>query len=117
MLTKKSRTGRCTQYKFYLFTDSLMYATVNPRKSSVKVHQILDFGPEFRLSSEPPTTTGKVHQHSFHIDHPVKNFVLIASSSTVKQNWVRHIQDSLKIFRRQNRDVTSEKGSEPATTS
>ena len=25
-----------------------------------KVHQILDFGPEFRLSSEPPATTGKV---------------------------------------------------------
>eukprot|EP00602_Paraphysomonas_sp_CaronLab_P009335 CAMPEP_0185037178 /NCGR_PEP_ID=MMETSP1103-20130426/31197_1 /TAXON_ID=36769 /ORGANISM="Paraphysomonas bandaiensis, Strain Caron Lab Isolate" /LENGTH=1936 /DNA_ID=CAMNT_0027575031 /DNA_START=65 /DNA_END=5872 /DNA_ORIENTATION=- len=101
-LRKKSRTGKYSLYRFFLFSDMLVYA--HQGFSEYKVHGQLDL--------ENTTLDGYVKDDasncSFYVNNPKKSFVVMAESHAEKQMWFRSINDAISTFthRRQGRRLS-----------
>jgi hypothetical protein len=84
-LVKQSRSGKNQSYKFFLFSDHLIYAHLNMKKEYV-VHESLSLSAITVSDVETdPTFT------SLYIQHPIKSFIVVSDSPSTKQQWMREI--------------------------
>lgn len=88
-LSKVSRNGRATPYRFFLFSDHLIYAHMSMKKEYV-VHASLALTA---MSASDIDTDPSCC--SFYVSHPVKSFVVVAESPVAKQHWLRDIRQTI----------------------
>jgi hypothetical protein len=88
-LMKLSRNGKSQSYKFFLFSNHLIYAHVN-MKGHYVVHEQLSLS----ALSVNDVDTDPNHT-SFYISHPIKSFVVVAEAPSMKQQWVRDINQAI----------------------
>lgn len=88
-LSKISRAGKSVTYKFFLFSDHLIYAHVN-MKGQFVVHEQLSLSALTvkDVETDPNYAT-------FHISHPIKSFNVVADSPQSKQQWIRDINTAI----------------------
>jgi hypothetical protein len=88
-LVKQSRSGKNQSYKFFLFSDHLIYAHLNMKKEYV-VHESLSLSALTVSDVETdPTFT------SLYIQHPIKSFIVVSDSPSTKQQWIREISAAI----------------------
>jgi hypothetical protein len=88
-LMKLSRNGKSQSYKFFLFSNHLIYAHVN-MKGHYVVHEQLSLS----ALSVNDVDTDPNHT-SFYISHPIKSFVVVAEAPSMKQQWVHDINQAI----------------------
>jgi hypothetical protein len=94
-LTKKHQlAGRSSTYRFFLFSDVLVYAHKSAQ-GDYKVHEELPLHL-MKIEDYESPATNKARKSSFHIHHPNKSFLVVASNPSEKQWWVDDITDSIK---------------------
>jgi Sec7 domain/PH domain len=94
LLKKSGRTGRTTMYRFYLFSDVLLYAS-KIAEGRYKIHEelpihlmkIVDWFPPFQ----------KNRKIMFEIHHPRKTFQVICLSEDSRKSWVENIRASILV--------------------
>lgn len=89
-LNKRCRNGKMVQYKFFLFTDILVYAHLG--FSEYKVHVQLSL-ESMTVSDVDPADDPS--NRCFYIDHPTKSFVVEAASPDEKRAWAREISTAI----------------------
>lgn len=87
-LAKLSKTKRATTYRFFLFSDQLIYA--HPSRDKYTIHAQLDL-QRMTVSDVPTDPT----MCSFYIGHEVKAFQVCAESPSEKQYWMRDIAQTI----------------------
>lgn len=89
-LHKVSRNGRPTMYRFFLFSDHLIYAHLGGIKKEYIVHEQLSLVAMSVHDLDTDTS-----YCSFHISHPTKSFTVIADSPGAKSSWIREITHAI----------------------
>ena len=114
-LTKKHQlAGRSSSYRFFLFSDVLVYAHKSAQ-GDYKVHEELPLHLMKVDDYEGPAAS-KARKNSFHIHHPNKSFLVVASNPTEKQLWVDDIRNSIqKEVRRKARTEAARKATASST--
>eukprot|EP01032_Pedospumella_encystans_P009092 gene9092-10735_t len=87
-LAKLSKTKRSTMYRFFLFSDELIYAHLS--RGVYVVHEEL---PLLEMSVEDNPNDPSMC--SFFIEHPTKSFQVIAESPSARQYWIRDIGQTI----------------------
>jgi hypothetical protein len=87
-LIKLNRSSRPVTYRFFLFSDYLIYAHLG--KNEYKVHEQLSLNAMTVQDNETDA-----NYTSFYISHPVKSFFVVAESPIVKQQWMRDINQTI----------------------
>jgi PH domain len=136
-LKKKSRSGRLTDYRYFLFSDVLVYAkmavgnnTGNEKtqhgsfaenidtdrtKDRYKIHEELPLHLMKVVDWFPPSTTPKdMMKKCFKVHHPRKTFMVFCSSPEERVAWVRDIR--MAIDREMQRKVEMEAARMAAAT-
>lgn len=99
-LAKQNHTGKYVTYRFFLFSDTLLYAHQS-MSGEYKVHRQLNLTSLHVFDTEHPTT--------FYIDHPSKSFYLMAESSDAKYTWIRDLEQTADACRKRDVDRTGRK--------
>jgi len=97
ILKRTNRSGRDVEYRFFLFSDVLIYAKKNPRSSPTKyrIHEELPlilmkvvdwFAPELRKDES---------KRAIQIYHPRKKFLVLCSTSEERKSWVADIREAI----------------------
>jgi len=92
LVKKSSRTGRGTEYRFYLFSDVLLYASEEP-DGRFKIHEELPLHLMKVVDWFPPSQ--KNRQIMFEVHHPRKTFRVLCASPAVRKDWVEQIRASI----------------------
>lgn len=90
-LIKENRSGGFKLYRFFLFSDYLMYAHQGFFGEFI-IHTKLSL---LSLSLTDVENDEKASQYSFRINHPGKSFTVIADSPFSKYMWVKDIQQTI----------------------
>lgn len=113
-LTKKHQlAGRSSIYRFFLFSDVLVYAHKSA-EGDYKVHEELPLHL-MKVEEYDGNGTTKAKKCSFHIHHPNKSFLAVAPNPSEKQSWVDDIRES--IVREVKRKARIEGARKAAATS
>lgn len=96
LVKKSARTGRPTEYRFYLFSDLLLYG-MQQKSGQYKTHEELPLYLMKIIDWFPPSQ--KQRLNSFEVIHPRKSFTVLCSSEEEKKLWVEEIR------RTTNKDV------------
>jgi hypothetical protein len=93
LVKKSGRTGRLTAYRFFLFSDVLLYANkeVDGRYS---VHEELPLHLMKVVDWFPPSM--KNRDLTLEIHHPRKKFQVVCSSRDECKSWVQEIRSAVK---------------------
>jgi hypothetical protein len=94
-LRKLSRGNRGTLYWFFLFSDHLLYAHLS--RGQYQVHEQLPL-----LSLVVADIPADASQCSFHIEHPVKSFVVIADCPSTKHSWMNDILQAVAAAKKRH---------------
>ncbi len=93
-LIKVCRNGRKIMYRFFLFSDLLLYAARLPFDSEMwKVHGKFDL-PTLNiqhLTSQMALAASVDMSCGFFVSHPKKSFIVAASTPSDKMRWVNNI--------------------------
>ena len=89
LIKRHQLAGRSSTYRFFLFSDVLVYAHKSSQ-GDYKVHEEL---PLHLMKVEDGGTNAK--QTGFHIHHPNKSFLVVASTEEEKQQWITDINTSI----------------------
>ena len=89
-LAKRNRNGRFVTYRFFLFSDHLIYAHQG-MTGEYKVHGQL----HLTLMSATDLVADN-NKCSFYITHPTKSFAVVAESPSVKLTWLRDLQTTIQ---------------------
>ena len=92
LIKKSSRTGRATEYRFYLFSDVLIYAS-REDNGRYRIHEELPLHLMKVTDWFPPPQ--KNRQIMFEIHHPRKSFRVLCPSSDARKSWVEQIRASI----------------------
>lgn len=92
LIKKSSRTGRATEYKFYLFSDVLLYASEGDG-GRYKIHEELPLHLMKIVDWFPPSQ--KNRQIMFEVHHPRKTFRVLCPSPGIRKDWVEQIRASI----------------------
>ena len=88
-LAKRNRNGRFVAYRFFLFSDQLIYAHQG-LSGEYKVHGML------HLTQMAVTDLATdANRCSMYLQHPIKSFVIVADSPGTKQHWLRDLQQTI----------------------
>jgi hypothetical protein len=93
LVKKSGRTGRLTTYRFFLFSDVLLYANreVDGRYT---VHEELPLHLMKVVDWFPPSM--KNRDLTLEIHHPRKKFQVVCSSRDERKSWVQDIRSAVK---------------------
>jgi hypothetical protein len=80
-------------YRFFLFSDQLIYAHQN-MSGEYKVHEQLSLSTMNVSDVDDPTGC------SLFVGHPTKSFVVVAESKEAKQQWLRDIYQTIVSCRK-----------------
>ena len=94
LLKKSGRTGRTTMYRFYLFSDVLLYASKTP-DGRYKIHEELPAHLMKVVDWFPPSQ--KNRKVMFEIHHPRKTFQVICFSEESRKSWVENIRAAILV--------------------
>jgi hypothetical protein len=89
-LKKQNRNGKLDPYRFFLFSDTLLYCHQAMLSGEYIVHEQLPL-QDMRVSDN-------FEDHSacsVHIGHPIKSFFLHAESPQLKRAWLRDLQQTI----------------------
>jgi len=89
-LAKRNRNGRFVTYRFFLFSDHLIYAHQG-MTGEYKVHGQL----HLTLMSVTDLVADN-NKCSFYITHPTKSFAVVAESPSAKLTWLRDLQTTIQ---------------------
>lgn len=94
LVKKSSRTGRSTPYRFFLFSDVLLYAK-EEADGRFKIHEELPLHLLKIIDWFPPTQkNGKL---MFEVNHPRKTFFVICKSADERKSWVVDVKSAMNV--------------------
>lgn len=94
LMKKSGRTGRAVEYRFFLFSDLLVYA--KPEGSGkYRTHEELPLYQMKIVDWYPSTQKSK--QLSFDIHHPRKKFQVVCVDTTERKGWVDDIRAAITV--------------------
>ena len=86
--------GKHTSYRFFLFTDMLVYAQRGPFGGKWQAHQRIPLR-NLRFERDPPELTSVKVKHGFKLDTEVKALYLIAANELELTEWRRHLREAI----------------------
>ncbi len=95
LLKKSNRSGRFVEYRFFLFSDMLVYSKFSTVSNDYKIHEELPLHLMKIVDWFPPDSNKKMGQQTkrmFQIHHPNKTFLVVAGSSDERKSWVTDIR-------------------------
>lgn len=94
-LSKRSgRTGRAVEYRFFLFSDILVYAKPDAA-GRYKIHEELPLY-QMKVVDWYPSSQ-KSRQRSFDIHHPRKKFQVMCADASERRSWVSDIRTAITV--------------------
>ena len=94
LLKKSARTGRSISYRFYLFSDVLLYAKEDT-DGRFNIHEELPLHLLKIVDWFPPS-----HKHrkvAFEVSHPRKSFAVLCPNAKERKAWVRDIKGAVQL--------------------
>jgi len=91
LLKRANRSGRCTEYRFFLFSDTLIYAKKIPGTNQYKIHEELPL-ILMKVVDWFPSEMQKEAKRAIQIYHPKKTFIVLCSSSDERKSWATDIR-------------------------
>lgn len=91
LIKRANRSGRCTEYRFFLFSDTLIYAKKISNSNQYKIHEELPLILMKVVDWFPPEMK-KETKRAFQIYHPRKKFMVFCSSNNDRKSWVTDIR-------------------------
>ena len=108
-LIKKSRKlGRQTKYRFFLFSDILIYSKHIPGTNEFKIHDELPLHCLKLVDWFPSKNGSNKHSNSFEIHHPRKSFWVVCSSERERMDWVATIRSTCEEHSRRLAQLTAQ---------
>ena len=92
LLKKSGRTGRTAEYRFFLFSDILVYAKPGG-SGKYRIHEELPLY-QMKVVDWYPSTQ-KSRQRSFDIHHPRKKFTVLCCNPDERKGWVEDIRKAI----------------------
>jgi hypothetical protein len=89
-MLKANRHGRPDPYRFFLFSDTLLYCHQAMLSGEYIVHEQLTL-KDMSVSDNVDDNT----DCSLKISHPIKSFTLLAESPQLKRAWLRDLQQTI----------------------
>lgn len=93
LVKQANTTGRRVEYRFFLFSDMLIYAKQISKSAFFKVHEELPLFQMKVVDWFPPNT--KDGHRRFNIFHPRKKVVVLCDSREEKRVWVDAIRSAI----------------------
>jgi Sec7 domain len=94
LIKKSSRTGRTAVYRFYLFSDVLLYASKEPA-GCFKIHEEFPLHLMKIVDWFPPTQKNRLIM--FEVHHPRKSFEVLCPTHEVCKRWVENIRAGIML--------------------
>jgi hypothetical protein len=94
LVKKSARTGRCIEYRFYLFSDVLLYAS-KEEDGRYKIHEELSLHMMKIVDWFPPSQRKRLSL--FDVHHPRKSFQVVCPSHEVRKLWVESIRAAIVV--------------------
>lgn len=94
LIKKSGRTGRSIMYRFYLFSDVLLYAS-KEIGGSYKIHEELPLHLMKIVDWFPPSQKNRTIL--FEIHHPRKTFQVLCPTNDARKSWVENIRASILV--------------------
>ena len=89
LLKRCNRSGRFVLYKFFLFSDVLIYAHKSSTRGDYKIHEEL---PLYLMKiTSVANRDAEKKRYCFKIQHPKKSFLVCAPSAESKTRWMEDI--------------------------
>ena len=89
LLKRCNRSGRYVLYRFFLFSDVLIYSHKSSNRGDYKIHAEL---PLYLMKiTHVANRKGDKKQHCFQIQHPKKSFLVCAPTAEAKTRWMEDI--------------------------
>ena len=95
LLKRSNRSGRCVEYRFFLFSDMLIYAKRISGTSQYKIHDELPLLLMKVVDWFPPEWK-KETKRAFQIYHPRKNMMIFCSSKEERKAWVTSLRSAIE---------------------
>lgn len=92
LIKKSLRTGRSTEYRFYLFSDTLIYAA-KQSDGRFKIHEEMPLHLMKIVDWFPPAHNGK--HTTFEVHHPRKTFQVVCKSIDERKTWVADVRSTI----------------------
>jgi Sec7 domain/Guanine nucleotide exchange factor in Golgi transport N-terminal/PH domain len=94
LLKRANRSGRCVQYRFFLFSDVLIYAKRVSASQKFRIHEELPLILMKVVDWFPPEMK-KEAKMGIQFYHPRKKFLVFCSSQDERKSWVADIRKSI----------------------
>jgi hypothetical protein len=94
LIKKSARTGRSTEYRFYLFSDILLYAS-KEADGRYMIHEELPLHLMKIVDWFPPSQRNR--QTMFEVHHPRKSFQVLCPSVEARKSWVDDIRATIIV--------------------
>ena len=94
LVKKSSRTGKSTTYRFFLFSDVLLYAKADS-DGRFKIHEELPLHLLKIIDWFPPSQ--KLRDVMLEINHPRKSFFVICPSLEQRVSWVNQLKEAVGL--------------------
>lgn len=91
---KKNRTGKLVKYRFFLFSDHLIYSHLSIT-GEYKIHS--------NLSLSLMDIYDDNNDCSLYISHPAKSFTIVFTSKALKNEWLSDLQYTIESCHRKER--------------
>ena len=94
LIKKSGRTGRMIEYRFFLFSDVLLYAS-KESEGRYKIHEELPLHLMKVIDWFPRVL--KNRNYMFEVHHPRKTFQVLCPSPEERKSWVEDIRAELIV--------------------
>jgi brefeldin A-inhibited guanine nucleotide-exchange protein len=103
LLKRSNKTGRFVEYRFFLFSDALVYAKKivsfegSSTPSKFRIHEELPLILMKVLDWFPPEMKKDTSQRAFQIYHPRKTFLVLCNTHDDRKSWVNDIRRAIDV--------------------
>eukprot|EP00934_Nitzschia_sp_Nitz4_P009320 Nitzschia sp. Nitz4//scaffold129_size63868//7961//13582//NITZ4_006194-RA/size63868-processed-gene-0.27-mRNA-1//1//CDS//3329534890//9310//frame0 len=95
LMKRANRSGRLTEYRFFLFSDLLIYAKKIPGGTQFKIHEELPL-MLMKIVDWFPAEQKREAKRGFQVYHPRKTFIVLASSREERGSWVSSLRGAIE---------------------
>jgi hypothetical protein len=95
LFKRSNRSGRSVEYRFFLFSDMLIYAKQIGSSDAYKIHEELPLILMKVVDWFPPDMK-KESKRAFQIYHPRKKFMVLCSTREERKSWVTSIRIAIE---------------------
>ena len=94
LVKRSNKTGRSVEYRFFLFSDLLLYASKQDN-GKFKIHEELPLHFMKIVDWFPVNQKGR--HLMFQVHHPRKTFVVVCSTPESRRSWVEDIRGAIMV--------------------